>query len=456
MPLRVNAHHSLARGLHAVWLLNNHRPFFSKSPIADPTSATAIRPLRNGLALSGASAYVGRASGGTFAVPTTAGAVVAHVTAGHSPTDGLAHTICHFGSLYPGSAGTPEFYLGKWSDNTWLFGWANGGTTWVSPSASGTYASGDTFTVGGSWTNGGATSAYCKGTLLTSSGTAGATGSTAGHQSIGAINDATANHWCRGNTDGIHYVAFWDRQLSASEFRLLEFDPYCFFEPDFVLLGKAASSTTDGAGAADGTGAATGTGAAIFSGVGAADGTGAAAGVGASTAASDGAAEGTGAAAGVGASTAASEGASAGLGDAAGVGASTAEGVGAADGLGAAAGIADSPAVGAADGTGAAAGVGTGIGSGSGAADGLSDALGVGVAIFSGSGASAGTGEPLAVGASTFAGIGLAAGVGTALGITPTNWNTRRLVTVMTDQRSLISLPDTRMLEIPINRQNEA
>ena len=196
------------------------------------------------------------------------------------------------------------------------------------------------------------------------------------------------------------------------------------------------SSTTNGVGAADGTGAATGTGAAIFSGVGAADGTGAAAGVGTSTAASDGA--------------------SAGLGDAAGVGASTAEGVGAADGLGAAAGIADSPAVGAADGTGAAAGVGTGVGSGSGTADGLGDALGIGVAIFSGTGVSAGTGEPLAVGASTFAGVGLAAGVGTALGITPTFWTTRRLVTVMTDQRSLISLPDTRMLEIPINRQNEA
>lgn len=136
------------------------------------------------------------------------------------------------GSLYPGSAGAPEFYFGKFSDNNWWAGWINGAEKVVKTAATSDYAAGQSFTVGVKWKDGTGTELYVKGNTKASVATTGGTGPTTGHQSIGNINDGLTNNWCRGNADGIHYVAFWERDLSASEFRLLEFLPYCWFEPD--------------------------------------------------------------------------------------------------------------------------------------------------------------------------------------------------------------------------------
>lgn len=195
-----------------------------------------------GLGLRGASAYLGRSSSGTFVVPTTAGSCLAHVTAGHSPTDSLAHTICHFGNIYPGSAGNPEFYFGKFSDNNWWAGWINGAEKVVKTAATGDYAAGQSITVGLKWKDGVGTELYVKGNTKASVATTGGTGATTGHQSIGNIVDTiggVSSHWCRGNIDGIHYVAFWERDLSATEFRLLEDAPYCWLEVDTFEYGWA-------------------------------------------------------------------------------------------------------------------------------------------------------------------------------------------------------------------------
>jgi hypothetical protein len=168
----------------------------------------------------------------TYSVPLQ-GTLLAFVTAGFSPTDGVQHYICSFGqdSSYPGG---PALDFLKFSDNKWYFGFFTGSDTRVSGNASGTFASGDTFVAGGTW-NSSATKLYVKGVLQYTNSTNSNASNTAGFKiCFGGGNTGAGpgtNPWSPNQpmTSALYWIAVWSRLLTPGEILEISLNPSVLF-----------------------------------------------------------------------------------------------------------------------------------------------------------------------------------------------------------------------------------
>ncbi len=248
--MRINDRHPIARGLVFYHPMESAHPLRNLIGNMNYTGRPSVRPQLAGLGIATNGAIIGGLTGAAPRLSTAIGSTVVHVTAGHNAADSQTRVLYHLGPDYAGSVPNPMMVLGAASDNNWYFYQGNGTLSGIVTSCSGDYTAGQSFTVGGRWDSANGIALFVKGaSKATAAGWGGGNPTGDGAFALGTnvSAGAAAGTWCRSNSDGIHYVAFWHRQLTDREFWLLERDPYCFLEPDmpapWLKISSAASYT---------------------------------------------------------------------------------------------------------------------------------------------------------------------------------------------------------------------
>jgi hypothetical protein len=253
MPVRINWAHPVAKGLRFVHLFNNDpNPLYVQGGVVAANSFAdggRIDSSANGLGMGGPDGayWGGDSTSNSFILNENEGSILAYVLADFSPTDSLNHYICTHNAS---GGGAPAFDFTKFSDNIIYFGWAAPSDTRVTVSATGLFAQGVPFTLGGTWNKTSGlvgTKVYTKGIQRASTGTTPGTGNTSGGDfNIGNFQSASSTYaWINGTGDRIFMYCIWSRALTDAEFLLMEFDPYCFLEPDMPALWMRASQEED-------------------------------------------------------------------------------------------------------------------------------------------------------------------------------------------------------------------
>lgn len=200
-------------------------PFLTRGGLAAGTMALAgggtINVLHGGHGVTGNGGYWGgNSADNTYAMPTTEGTVIVAAVSDHSPTDGLAHELFFFGSgAFPAG---PAVEMVKWTSNVWEIGIISTTNKRMSFTASGTYASGDVFTVGVTY-NAAGQIAYVKGLQRATTASTGL-GDTSGQYILLGQDWAITRKWSSGTTGGVLYALVFDRALSAQEMLAAEAD----------------------------------------------------------------------------------------------------------------------------------------------------------------------------------------------------------------------------------------